>query len=611
MTMQSRYPNQLPRRRQQQQQQQQQQANSTASSSTTSNSSSNSSSENDTYDEEAEHIKFSTEQNATYLNSFPPQPETNFASSTYMTFVNPQRFASDALRNSTQYLTDKLRGVVWLDVNSDGIRGSSTNQTLNAMEYDVGVGGAKVELVNCDTDEILVANNINVSAMVQGITFPYEGGMAKRTDVPAAGIYEFPLVSENNGNDSDAFVVPPGRYYVMFTAPRDFRIIGNMLPLDRKKQQLGKPSDSASVMCNPFGGEGNAYRKKVEAIGDLDWEGHCGRSIGCFDVGKSFELKEKYPLLKVLNEGKNEIEDDDEVMDMEDYVGTLQNLVAIPARNTLNLGVSQDDWPLRTVQFAEVQLTLAFPSGTSDDDLTVAQNFAAENVTRAMQRSLSEYFHRKSPDDAERFDIMGVDLHGSRVIDMDAYNAIQEQEDQAKLWGTSSSSSSENNACTAHIHHKSQSPEEPPPRVVTYNFTIRGRYDPPPLVKLGPTALQSINEDPTNLFERLIEEMSYNDGGSVPTVFQEVEGAAACHMTLEKEPVVVDMEQCWSILPSMGDPLIECWSVLPVILLSTTIAILLTFLLIRRVRRVRLNALNDAMKSIRSYLHRRTGFLFR
>lgn len=326
-------------------------------------------------------------------------------------------------------------------------------------------------------------------------------------------------------------------------------------------------------------------------------------------MGKSFELKEKYPLLKVLNEAKNENEADDEVMDMEDYVGTLQNLVAIPAPNTLNLGVSQDDWPLRTIQFAEVQLTLAFPSGTSDDDLTVAQKFAAENVTRAMQRSLSEYFHRKSPDDVEKFDIMGVDLHGSRVIDIDAYNAIQEQEDQAKLLATTSSSSRENNACTTHILHKS--PEEPPSREVTYNFTIRGRYDPPPLVKLGPTALQSINEDPTNLFERLIEEMSYNDDGSVPAVFQEVEGAAACHMTLEKVPVVVDMNQCWSILPTMGDPLIECWSILPVILLSTSIAILITFLLIRRVRRVRLNALNEARKSITTYLHRRVGFIFR
>lgn len=289
--MQSRHSNHLQRRRQQQQQQQQSAddnnesvANSTASS-MSSSTTSNSNNDDASYDEEAEHIKFSTEQNATYLNSFPPQPETNFASSTYVTFVNPQRFSSDAIRKSTQYLTDKLRGVIWLDVNFDGIRGSSTNQTLNAMEYDVGVGGAKVELVNCDTDEILVANNINVSAKVQDITFPYEGGMAKRTDVPAAGIYEFPLISENDDNDPDAFVVPPGRYYVMFTAPRDFRIIGNMLPLDRKKQQLGKQSDSSSVMCNPFGGEGNAYRKKVEAIGDLDWV----RSIYCCVDGSALK----------------------------------------------------------------------------------------------------------------------------------------------------------------------------------------------------------------------------------------------------------------------------------------------------------------------------------
>ena len=429
--------------------------NSTAG--TTSASNTTSSKKNSTtYDEDEEHMKESLEQDAkAYLNSFPPQPETQFASTTYTTFANPDRFSStEAIRSTTHYLTNKLRGIVWLDVNSDGVRGSSTNRTMNAMEYDVGVGGAKVELVHCDTNEILVTNNSNnnnnignaaaaaaTTTKVEVITFPYEGGLAKRTDVSAAGIYEFPLVSENSSPSSSSFVVPPGRYYVMFTAPRNFRIIGNMLPLDRKPpQQEDNQSttndvddtyeDATTVICNPFGGEGNAYRKKVEKIGDLDWEGHCGRSIGCFEVGKSFQLKEKYPLLKLANDKQQEKEEadqnedvDDDEMDMEDYVGTMQNIVALPSRNTLNVGLAQDDWPLRTVQFVDLQLTLAFPPSISDEDLAFARTFAAKNVTRALQKSLSVYFHNKSADDNEKFDIMGVDLHGSRVIDIDAYNA--------------------------------------------------------------------------------------------------------------------------------------------------------------------------------------------
>ena len=182
-------------------------------------------------------------------------------------------------------------------------------------------------------------------------------------------------------------------------------------------------------------------------------------------------------------------------------------------------------------------------------------------------------------------------------------------QDEQSLTSTSSTSGG-NNACLARIPQKN--PEEPPPREVTYNFTIRGQYDPPPQVKLGPSALQSINSDPTDLFERLIEEMESNENASVPPVFQEVEGAVACHLTLEKAPVIVDMDiQCWAILPVMGDPLIECWAILPVILLSVSIASLLTFLVVRRARRLRLNALNEARKSISAYLHRRRGFVFR
>ena len=45
-----------------------------------------------------------------------------------------------------------LVGTAWLDGDADGIRGSAGNRTLNALEYNVGVGGVVATLVGCGDD---------------------------------------------------------------------------------------------------------------------------------------------------------------------------------------------------------------------------------------------------------------------------------------------------------------------------------------------------------------------------------------------------------------------------------------------------------------------------
>ena len=73
-----------------------------------------------------------------YESSFPSQPETSSigarAATTYALFASPSRFDPNSIRDKTHYLADTLMGNLWLDVNSDGLRGSYTNSTLNAEE---------------------------------------------------------------------------------------------------------------------------------------------------------------------------------------------------------------------------------------------------------------------------------------------------------------------------------------------------------------------------------------------------------------------------------------------------------------------------------------------
>ena len=159
-----------------------------------------------------------------YESKFPLKQSQPRAATTYSIFQQPNHFSSTYIYSSKiHYLTDHLSGMLYLDVNNDGLRGSYTDSTLNAREFDTGVGGVHTTLVHCKSNEIAMSGYplesiSDVSRPNRGEGVVTEALQSDRTD---AGLYNFDLSS-----------VEPGRYYILYQAPQDYRISGNVLPLD-------------------------------------------------------------------------------------------------------------------------------------------------------------------------------------------------------------------------------------------------------------------------------------------------------------------------------------------------------------------------------------------
>ena len=151
-----------------------------------------------------------------------------------------------------------------------------------------------------------------------------DGGLSvKRSDVSNAGMYEFELDNVDNG-----------RYYIMYRAPQNYRLVGNALPLFAKRADDDGNNSGAYFECVPDGGEGSDYLDTVKDVGDLDFGGYCARSIGCFDVDRKFNLNERYEELTFVNEAEGKEEGY--------YEGTTRNIVALPARDYLDVGLSEE-----------------------------------------------------------------------------------------------------------------------------------------------------------------------------------------------------------------------------------------------------------------------------
>ena len=215
-----------------------------------------------------------------YEASFPTQPETIFknqpprAATTFALFSSPTRFNPTTIHTSNiHYLNNNLEGMIYLDANGDGIRGSTIDRTINALEFDTGVGGVESTLVHCQSNEIVMGGYPLNS--ISDVSRPNLGESvvateALQSDRSDAGLYSW-----------DTSSIKPGRYYIMYQSPKDYRLNANILPLDRKE---------GSGECIPKGGEGNGYIQDVYNKGDLDWNGYCGRTIGCFEVGPKVRL---------------------------------------------------------------------------------------------------------------------------------------------------------------------------------------------------------------------------------------------------------------------------------------------------------------------------------
>jgi hypothetical protein len=115
---------------------------------------------------------------------------------------------------------------------------------------------------------------------------------------------------------------------------------------------------------------------------------------------------------------------------------------------------------------------------------------------------------------------------------------------------------------------------------VTYSFTTRGRYNPPPYEPLGDIVSNSINADPSGIIKSLQSrkvgvESGNNSNSSKPalaSVFEQSTGAETRHLTLKKEIVI-----------QSSNSNLANWSKIPIALLSLSILSLIGLLLLRRV----------------------------
>lgn len=484
-----------------------------------------------------------------YEAQFPSEPETPKAATTFALFSNPNRFSLDSIHESTHYLTDALEGTLWHDFDSNGIRGSSTDSTLNAIEYDTGIGGVKVQLVKCDTNELAKS----------GISLPNNGvgvsSSLKKTQVAEAGEYAFPL--EN---------IEAGRYYVMYQAPTDYRITGNVLPLERE-------TVDAYFECIPKGGEGGEYMNEVKEKGDLDLGGYCARSIGCLEVGKQFDLKEEYKDIQVL--------DGDE----DKYVGTTKNLVALPSKSMLNVGLSEEEWPLNTHQYADAKIVLSFASTVTSEDLSAAvpQDFASSEMKRNLETTLAKMFQGEG----SAFTVQGVHLLDGEI------SSTQDSEEtppSRMLRGLQRDVAAlpQNTATSAQV---------------TYTLTTWGSYSPPPFEQLGTIISDSINADPTGLVKSLQDKES-----KLPPVFEEVDDSNARHLTTKvekKQPGPIGAVQVFNEAKS-SEGKMATWATVPIILMAFLIAALTGVLLFRRIFTRRVKKVKN--NPLQAYLKRGRGF---
>lgn len=348
----------------------------------------------------------------------------------------------------------------------------------------------------------------------------------------------------------------------------DHRISGNVLPLERA-------GGDEYFECVPAGGEGDGYMADIQEKGDLDWGGYCARSIGCLEVDKRFNLLDEFPNHVFANGG-----------DGSEYEGTALNLVAMPGSESfLNVGLAREAWPLSTAQMADAQISLTFPSSVSSEDLAsaVPRDFGNSEVKRNLEMALKGVLTGGA---SGAFDLQDIVLQGGEIQQA----AEVPQGDEQEADGNSGSRRMLRglvDPMEAAVPHE---PLASPPRrdakpknaQVTYTFTTRGRYNPPPYEQLGAIISDSINADP----EGLVKSLKDRENNGLPEVFEEVEDAGARHLTVkvekpQRQPGPIGQVKTFS---EAGDASLGVlgWATVPVIILSGFIAVLIGILLFRR-----------------------------
>lgn len=487
-----------------------------------------------------------------YEEQFTKEPTGGDSTTTTSLFPSGQNvFSSTSILSKPHYLSNEIAGQLWLDIDRNGKRGSFTDSTLNALEQDSGVTGVDaIVLVDCDTNtEVAVTKSQPVrgdgQVVIQKVT--ETGGVA--------GGYRFP-----EGLSS------PGRYYIVYKAPVDFRVGANTLPLREVKAERSEDGILSYFECPFLGGEGEMFYEDAVGNGEFDYGGYCGRSVGCFEVGRKKDMEDKFETL---------VEEEGSAYGPDDMV------VVYPSEHMLDVGLSQEPWPLATQQFADIEVDLVFPENTTEavyatlGETLESDSALAESATVAdIERSLLE-----SIMSIEEFSDVQLEVEGV------ALSTVEEHEKDSE------ESSPEIFTRNLRSSRRVQVSEEPPAlnsyTVVKYKFTARGAYNPPPRLELGVIAEQSINADSRRLTKTLQD--------TIGDVFSELQTVNSKHLTIKDyaNSVAADSNPASGEIRPPLDTLnaqnaesrsggLAPWATVPIILLAILISGLIGLFFFRR-----------------------------
>lgn len=271
-------------------------------------------------------------------------------------------------------------------------------------------------------------------------------------------------------------------------------------------------------------------------------------------IHKQFDLKKDFANLQLNEEQDNQFE------------GTIENLVALPAKNMLNIGVTSDPWPLNTNQFADGKVTFSFPERYSSQDLedAVPQDFESSSIKKSLEVTMATLF-AKSNNKIGDFDVKGINFIGGEIFTKSRRRRM--------LRGGSRDLQRDNIGGAVGV---------------TYTFTTRGKYSPPPYEQLGTLVSDSINADPVGLVKSLKDRE--NPDVQLPPAFDEVDDANVRHLTLKNNEQLLTAAGGMGLYGSLqvqaaneGVGALASWTTVPIAILSVMIASLVGVLLFRRV----------------------------
>lgn len=272
------------------------------------------------------------------------------------------------------------------------------------------------------------------------------------------------------------------------------------------------------------------------------------------------------------------------------YTGT--KWVALPTPHFMDVGMTKAEWPLSPNQFADATITLEFPASaarrletrespleTLVNDFSSSANFGKSKNQKAMKKAIDKFLRDNIPllgsggklkesekfveegeeKESEVFAYEGIDLFDGKI------ERKKKNRDAIGSLGTS-----------RHLRGSRRIQEVVEVIEVTYTFTSRGAYNPPPHEQLGYFVQNSINANPDKLGRSLREDPD------LP--FKDLSETSSNHLTVGPPPPILSCKGCYGMQAIQNDDAggMEEWAIIPVILLSAIVGALIFLFLSRR-----------------------------